>query len=165
MVKDREAWSAAVHGVTKNRTWLSGWKTTRTHYIKCWLAFYSLQSFKDPSAIKCSHHIKLCCKTKEQREIWWYHQFSSVQFSHSVMSDSLGPHESQYTRLPCPSPTRGVYPNSRPSSQWCHPTISYSVLPFSSCFQSFPASGSFHVSQLFASAGQSIGVSASTSVL
>ena len=123
MVKDREAWSAAVHGVTKNRTWLSGWKTTRTHYIKCWLAFYSLQSFKDPSAIKCSHHIKLCCKTKEQREIWWYHQFSSVQFSHSVMSDSLGPHESQYTRLPCPSPTRGVYPNSRPSSQWCHPAM------------------------------------------
>ena len=73
------------------------------------------------------------------------------QFSRSVMSDSLQPHEPQHTRPPCPSPTPGVYPNSRPSSQWCHPAISSSVVPFSSCPQSFPSSGSFQMSQLFAS--------------
>ena len=89
----------------------------------------------------------------------------SVQFSCSVMSDSLWLHEPQHTRPPCPSPTPGVYPNSCPSSRWCHPTISSSVVPFSSCPQSFPASGSFQMSQLFASGGQSIGVSASPSVL
>ena len=88
-----------------------------------------------------------------------------VQFSHSVMSDSLWPHEPQHTRPPCPSPIARVHPNPCPLSQWCHPTISSSVVPFSSCPQSFPASGSFKISQLFASGGQSIGVSASTSVL
>ena len=91
--------------------------------------------------------------------------FSSVQFSHSVVSNSLRPHESQHTRPPCPSPTPGVYPNSSPLSRWCHPAISSSVIPFSSCPQSFPASGSFQMSQLFASGGQSTGASASTSVL
>ena len=74
-----------------------------------------------------------------------------VQFSRSVMSDSLQPHEPQHARPPCPSPTPGVYPNSCPLSRWCHPTISSSVVPFSSCLQSFPASGSFQMSQLFAS--------------
>ena len=91
--------------------------------------------------------------------------FSSVQFSHSVMSDSLRPHESQRARPPCPSLTPGVHPNSCPSSWWCHPAISSSVIPFSSCPQSLPASESFPVSQLFAWGGQSIGVSASASVL
>ena len=81
------------------------------------------------------------------------------------MSDSLWPHELQQARPPCPSPTPGVYPNLCPLSRWCHPTISSSVIPFSSCPQSFPASGSFQMSQLFAWGGQSIGVSASTSVL
>ena len=90
---------------------------------------------------------------------------SSVQFSHSVMSDSLRPHELQHARPPCPSPTRRVYPNSCASSQWYHPTISSSVIPFFSCPQFFPISGSFTVSQLFAWGGQSIGVSASASVL
>ena len=91
---------------------------------------------------------------------------SSVQFRHSVVSDSLWPHElQQHARLPCPSPAPGVHPNPCPLSQWCHPTISSSVIPFFSCPQSFPASGSFPMSQLFASGGQSIGVSASTSVL
>ena len=90
---------------------------------------------------------------------------SSVHFSHSVISDSLWPHEPQHTRLPCPSPTPRVYSDSCPLSQWCHPTISSSVIPFSSHLQSFPASGSFQMSQLFASGGQSTGVSASTSVL
>ena len=88
----------------------------------------------------------------------------SVQFSRSVVSDSLRPHEPRHARPPCPSPTPGVHPNPCPSSWWCHPTISSSVGPFS-CPQSFPASGSFQKSQLFASGGQSIGVSASTSVL
>ena len=90
---------------------------------------------------------------------------SSVQFSCSVMSNSLQPHEPQHARPPCPSPTPGVYPNSSPLSWWCHTTISSSVIPFSSCPQSFPASGSFPMSQLFPSGGQSIGVSASISVL
>ena len=91
--------------------------------------------------------------------------WSSVQFrSHSVMSDSLRPHEPQHARPPCPSPTPRVHPNSCPLYRWCHPTVSSSVVPFS-CPQSFPASGSFRMSQPFASGGQSIGVSASTSVL
>ena len=89
----------------------------------------------------------------------------SVQFSCSVVSDSSQLHELQHARPPCPSPTTGVHPNSRPLSQWCHPTISSSVIPFSSCLQFFRASASFQLSQLFVSGGQSIGVSASTSVL
>ena len=89
----------------------------------------------------------------------------SVQFSCSVVSDSSWPHGPEHTRPPCPSPIPGAYSNSSPLSQWCHPTISSSVDPFSSCLQSFPASGSFQMSQLFASGGQSIGVSAPTSVL
>ena len=87
------------------------------------------------------------------------------QFSHSVMSDSFWPHGLQHARPLCPSPTPRVYSNSCPLRQWCHPTISSCVIPFSSCPQSFPASGSFQMSQLFISGGQSIGVSASTSVL
>ena len=90
--------------------------------------------------------------------------FSSVQFSSSVVSDSLRPHESQHARPPWPSPTPRVHPNSCPSSQWCHQTISSSVIPFS-CLKSFPASGSFPMSQLFTSGGQRIGASASASVL
>ena len=88
-----------------------------------------------------------------------------VQFSYSVVYDSLWPHGLQHARLPCPSPTPGVYSNSCPLSRWCHLTISSSVVPFSSHLQSFPASGSFPISWFFASGGQSIGVSASTSVL
>ena len=87
------------------------------------------------------------------------------QFSRSVISNSLWPHGLQHTRPPCPSPTPRVYANSCQLSQWCHPTISSSVVPFSSCLQSFPASGSFQMSPLFASGGQSIGVSSSASVL
>ena len=93
-----------------------------------------------------------------------YH-FSSVQFSRSVVSDSLWPRESQHTRPPCPSPTPGVYSNWCPSSRWCHPAISSSVVPFSSCPQFLPTSGSFPMSQFFTSGGPSIGVSASTRVL
>ena len=93
------------------------------------------------------------------------HFRDSVQFSFSVVSDSLQSHGLQHPRLPCPSPTPGTYSSSCPSSRWCHQTISSSVVPFSSHLQSFPASGSFPVSQFFTSGGQSIGVSASTTVL
>ena len=101
----------------------------------------------------------------------WYNfcsgmsSFNSVQFSRSVMSDSLRSHGLQHTRLPCPSPTLGTCSNSCLSRWWCHPTISSSVVPFSSCLQSFPASGSFSMRQLFATGGQSIGVPGSTAVL
>ena len=91
--------------------------------------------------------------------------FSSVQFSHSVLSNSLWPHGLQHARLPCSSPTLGVYSNWCPLCWWCHPTISSSVVPFSSCLQSFPASGSFPISRFFPLGGQRIGVSASASVL
>ena len=122
IVKDKEAWRAAVHGVAES-TLLSNW-TTATNTL-----------------------------------------FSSVQFSSSVVSDSLWPHGLQHTRPPCPTPTPGVYSNLCPLSQWCYTAILSSALPFSSCLQSFPASGSFQMSQLFTSGSQSIGVSASASVL
>ena len=96
---------------------------------------------------------------------WDLTLFSSVQFSCSVMSDSLRPHESQHARPPCPSPTPGVHWELCPSSQWCHPAISSSVVPFSSCPQSLPASKSSPMSQLFAWGGQSTGVSALSSFL
>ena len=92
-------------------------------------------------------------------------QFSSVQFSHSVMSNSLWPHELQHARPPCPSPTPRVHSNLHPLSRWCHPAISSSVIPFSSCPQSLPASESFPMSQLFAWGGQSTGESALASFL
>ena len=92
-------------------------------------------------------------------------QITSVQFSCSVVSNSLWPHGLQHARPPCPTQTPEIYSDSCPLSQWCHPTISFSVVPFSSCLQSFPASRSFQKSQFFASVSQSIGISASTSVL
>ena len=92
---------------------------------------------------------------------WIFSLRTSVQFSCSVVSDSLWPHGLQHTRPPCPSPNPRVYSNSCPLSQWCHPTISSSVVPFSSCLQSFPASGSFPMSQFFTSGGQNVGASAS----
>ena len=98
-------------------------------------------------------------------ELVWYQMLASVQFSHSVVSDSLQPHGLQHARPRCPSPTPRAYSNSCPLSRWCPPAISSSVIPFSSCLQYFPASGSFPMSQFFASGGQSIGVSASASVL
>ena len=108
-------------------------------------------------------------KLSGHERIYWYIVYIkltyAVQFSRSVVSNSLWPHEPQHTRAPCPSPTPGVCPNSCPLSRWCHPTILSSVVPFSSCPQSVPASGSSQMSQFFASGGQSIGVSASTSIL
>ena len=104
------------------------------------------------------------CKSKLQGGIT-SHQSEAIQFSCSVVSDSLQPHGLEHARPPCPSPTPGVHSNSCPSRGWCHPTISSSVVPFSSCPQSFPASGSCPLSRLFASGSQSFGVSASASVL
>ena len=102
----------------------------------------------------------MACELQHQNHLKVFPQFSC-----SVVSNSLQPHELQHARSPYPSPTPGTCSNSCPSSWWCHPTISSVVIPFSSCFQSFPASGSFQMSQFFASGGQSIGVSASVSVL
>ena len=112
----------------------------------------------------------LFCLLIPLRRTLWLHcptwiQFSSVQFSRSVVSNSLRPHEPQHARPPCPSPTPRVHPNPCPLSRWCHPTISSSVIPFSSCPQSSSASGSLQMSQHFASGGQSTGVSALASVL
>ena len=113
--------------------------------------------------IKCLFVLNAHSFLKKVQSVW--KMFSSVQFSHSVVSDSLRPHESQHARPPCPSPAPRVYSNSCPSSRRCHPAISSSVVPFSSCPQSLPASGSFPISQFFAWGSQSIGVSASASVL
>ena len=119
--------------------WASGWKITKERRqwqgYSCW----------SRSVVRC--------------------QGCSLQFSHSVMSDSLWPHGLQHARPPCPSATPGVHSNSCPLSQWCHPTVSSSVVPFFSYLQSFPASGSFPMSQFFALGGQSIGVSVSASIL
>ena len=108
---------------------------------------------------------RFCSAWSQRRPILSLAIISSVQFSHSVVSNSLRPHELQHARPPCPSPTPGIHSNSHPSSRWYHPTISSSVVPFSSCPQSLPASESFPMSQLFTWGGQSIGVSTLASVL
>ena len=120
---------------------------------------------------KCALNIQnlklLCtftCLSTDMRFLTFLLGFSSVQLSRSVVSESLWPHGQKYARPPCPSSAPGVYSNSCSLSWWCHPAISSSVIPFS-CLQSFPASGSFQMSQLFASCDQSTGISASTSVL
>ena len=108
---------------------------------------------------------KRCQKYRRPKSRYTKSRVASAQFSRSVVSDSLRPHESQHARPCCPSPTPGVHSDSRLSSQWCHPAISSSVVPFSSCPQSLPTSESFPMSQLFAWGGQSIGVSALASFL
>ena len=152
IVKDREAWCAVVHGVTNSQTWLSKRTTTGPWPLAGILARKYRTGKNTVGKLWLVH----CWRLRSQE---------SVQFRCSVVSDSLRHHEPQHARPPCPSPTPGVHPNPCPLSQWCHPTISSSVIPFSSYSQSLPASGSFQMSQLFASGGQSIGVSASTSVL
>ena len=120
------------------------------------------------TTVLISHASKVMLKILQarlQQYVNWDIPHVSVQISHSVMSNFLWSHGLLHTRLPNPSPTCGACSNSHPSSRWCHPTISSSVIPFSSCLQSFPASGSFQMSQLFTSGGQSIGVSYSASVL
>ena len=127
------------------------------HYVGCGFA------------VNGFYNVKICSLYTHfgVRFFFFYHEwiFSSVQFSRSVMSDSLRPHESQHARPPCPSPTPGVHWDSRPSSRWYRPAISSSVVPFSSCPQSLPASESFPMRQLFAWGGQSTGVSALASFL
>ena len=173
---------------------LSGRRRLESYCLGCGLfliLLFSLQCFCSASVswgwtslVQFIHRINssvglregwLLCSLRRSLGIWMLviltfiylscFQFSSVQFSHSVMSDSLWPRGLQHARPPCPSPTPGVYPNSCPLNWRCHPTISSSVISFSSCLQSFPTSGSFPVSPFFSSGGQSIGVSPSTSVL
>ena len=126
--------------------------------------YYSLITLYGLEVVSYSKYFKSACSVQ-----WTVlvspRNAKSVQFSHSVMSDSLRPHELQHARPPCPSPTPRAYSNSCPSSQWYHPTISSSVIPVSSHLQSFPASGSFLKSQFLASGGQNIGTSTSASVL
>ena len=136
------------------------WKTKIDVYVHTWEYRYSNNFVQ---------FLKNTWKTPRRNTFMPYSfidsQTGSVQFSHSVMSDSLRPHGLQHARLPCPSPTPGAYSNSCPKSQWCHPSISSSVIPFSSHLQSFSASGSFPMSRFFSSGGQSVGVSASATVL
>ena len=129
-------------------------------YLMCQQVFMSLPMCYFGVLIKYLEKSDFLLKLNYKWDI-----MNSVQFSCSVVSNSLRPHELQHARAPCPSPTPGVHSNPCPLSRWCHPTISSSVSPFSSCPQSFPASGSFQMSQFFSWGGQSIGVSASTSVL
>ena len=145
----------------------------------------ALKLFPSKSSLPlCSQYVDTLVSSQEPSHVTWFilplrfHDivhcgfsvigdlfFFLVQFSHSVTSNSLQPHCLQNARPPCPSPIPGACSNSCPSSRWCHPTISSSVVPFSSCLQSFPASGSFPRSQFFTSGGRSVGVSASASAL
>ena len=134
----------------------------RFYYTLRWIALQETVKGKKYCSEQCIAYATICIQIKYIHIIII---FSSVQFNHSVVSDSLRPHGLQHARPPCTSPTPWVYPNSSPLSWWCHQTISSSVIPFSSCLQSFPASGSFQMSQFFTSGGRSIGVSASASVL
>ena len=156
LVMDREAWCDAIHGVAKSLTRLSDWTE---------LNWTEQRRPRATKKIIITLKIKHMILKRKSLHILYNGIFSSVQFSRSVVSNSLWPDESQHTRPPCPSPTPGVHSNSGPSSQWCHPAISSSVVPFSSYPQSLPASGSFPMSWLFASGGQSIGASDSASVL
>ena len=136
---------SSVHGILQAR-------------ILEWVAMSSSRATSQP--IKCVHYIHILVNDMHHALYCF-----SIQFSRSVMFDSLWPCGLQHARPPCPSPTPRVYSNSCPLSRWCHPTISSSVIPFSFRLQSFPASGSFPMSQLFTSGSQSIGVSASASVI
>jgi len=138
---DRGAWWAMVYGVKKSQIQLSD---SLSFHFNIFLKKFHIEVI----------HI-----------IFVFVWLTSVQFSHSVVSDSLQPHRLKHSRLPCPSPIPEACSNSCPLSQWCYPTISSSVVPFSSHLQSFPASVSFPMSQFFASGGQSIGASASASIL
>ena len=181
---DRRPWWATVPGVTKSQTWLSDWTELNwtehipSHYLISVLLFFFNFSFFIFWFLNFLWRFLICWwhyfgkNNANWIEVFWIYSkwnifclFTSVQFSCSVMSNSLQPGGLQHTRPPCPSPTPGVYRKSRPLSWWYHPTISTFIVPFSSCLKSFPASGSFQMSQYFTSGGQSIGVSASTSVL
>jgi len=185
----KKAWRDIQQTINSGYLWrVKMWKVNKsllsTNFYIVWvlLFFFFYQRHKFVLKLKGQEYAHPCHlqshwrppdaeeKEKAPSRLWIANRWnttnnSNSQFSHSVMSDSLRPHELQHARPPCPSPTPGVHPNPFPLSRWCHPTISSSVIPFSSCPQSFLASGSFPMSQLFASGGQIIGVSASTSVL
>ena len=154
--KWKQTWGSSAKGGTKENGEVQGiwWKEWTEEQVKPRTWVKTKQLF-----LQGNKHLFLVGEKEGKNGI------SSVQFSSSVRSNSLQPHESQHARPRCPSPTPGVYSNSCPSSRWCHQAISFSVVTFSSCLQSLPASESFPVSQLFAWGGQSIGVSASASVL
>ena len=173
-----KVWCCSIPGIIATLL-TTGNRETSCHMTSKWPSFRSF-----PEDLLC-RTVWVIAKTKPKSIIWKYY-FSErwsqeinqqvrkcnreggtkpIQFSCLIMSSSLRPHGLQHARLPCPSPTPRVYWNTCPSSRWCHPTISSSVVPFSSLLQSFPASGSFQMSQFFTSGGQSIGVSASASVL
>ena len=150
---DRGAWWAAVHGVAKSRTQLNDFTFT-FHFQaleKEMATHSSVLAWRDRGAWWAAVY----GVSQSWTRLKWLNSSSSsnsrlsVQFSRSVVSDSLRHHEPQHARPPCPSPTPGVYSNSCPSSRWCYPVISSSVVPFSSCSQSLPAPGSFPMSQLF----------------
>ena len=128
--------------------------------FQCWALFPIFCCYELYCSVHCDIYIFVCLPDGFLHEINF-----SVQFIRSVVSDSLRPHELQHARPPCPSPTPGVHSNSRPSSRWCHPAISSSVVPFFSCPQSLPASESFPMSQLFAWGGHTTGVSTLASFL
>ena len=140
------------------------WKWTEFHYSSAQRLLFVEFHYTPETLWMCfisiikTQHVDM-----NQEHFFLMVQFSSVQYNCSFMSDSLQPHKLEHSRPPCPSPTARVYSNSRPSSWWCHPGISFSDVPFSSCPQSLPASESFAMSQLFAWGGQSTGVSASAS--
>ena len=172
----RKFWSFTERtDLEKWRHYLSEDKVSQHSLTKClWILLSEtviLSSFDLDNKIcnnQPGYRIQNWCLSRSEnnaRKIFVLHETSSVQFSCSVVSDSLQPHELQHPRPPCPSPTPGVYSNSCPLSRWCHPAISSSVIPFSYCPHSLPASGSFPMSQLSTWGGQSIGVSASRSVL
>ena len=157
---DRSCYIVVVYRTWGKRAWEHGMRDPDWHH----LVNFPTQSIK--KGAKCKG-LERCSKDscKKQLKDWFICQQKVVQFSRSVMSNYLWPHELQHARTPCPSPTPGVHSDSRPSSQWCHPAISSSVIPFSSCPQSLPASQYFPMSQLFTWGGQSIGVSALALVL
>ena len=153
--------------VMSQLTYFTIWHDSNVVADITWLAYKMIQIMAKNQCLKSTSFFKSRFSSKYffPLNIIISHKQVSVQFSRSVVSNSLWPHELQHARAPCPSPTPGVYPNPCPLSRWCHPTISSSVVPFSSGPQSFPASESFQMNQLFASGGQNIGVSASTSIL
>ena len=162
LVMDKEAWSAAVHGVTKSWTWLSDWTELNWIADKCViLVIYSVPIIYVYIFIQIPYHFD--CYSFAMLLEWG--SVVVVFFSRSVLSDSFQPHGLQHTRLPCFPPSPGAFPDSCPLSHCCHPTILSSVVSFSSCLQSFPTSGYFLMSQIFTSGGQNTGDSASVSVL
>ena len=159
---DRKVWQATAHGVARVRHDLA--TNPPPPSVKTLLFFpFGIGLWKRYQLSLKNYILNNLQCTQNCSQVYIFPAL--VQFSCSVMSNSLGPQESQHARTPCPSPTPRVHPNPCPLSRWCHTTISSSVIPFFSCPQSFPASGSFQMSQLFASGSQSIGVWASASVL